>query len=115
MKKSYSSLTTTIRGCIKSDFIKNICQTINLALSLILTSLIISNLSLQFTVLNNTQEVIFLSIFALIPIITANTTNVTSFMGLGGTALLIIVGVAMDVVKQIESFIISKQYEGMTI
>ena len=50
---------------IKSDFIKNICQTINLALSLILTSLIISNLSLQFTVLNNTQEVIFLSIFAL--------------------------------------------------
>ena len=57
----------------------------------------------------------FLSIFALIPIITANTTNVTSFMGLGGTALLIIVGVAMDVVKQIESFIISKQYEGMTI
>tara|TARA_B100000131_G_C18036719_1_gene580731 strand:- start:183 stop:668 length:486 start_codon:yes stop_codon:yes gene_type:complete len=50
---------------VKSDFIKNICQTINLALSLILTSLIISNLSLQFTVLNNTQEVIFLSIFAL--------------------------------------------------
>ena len=57
----------------------------------------------------------FLSIFALIPIITANTTNVTSFMGLGGTALLIIVGVAMDVVKQVESFIISKQYEGMAI
>ena len=54
---------------IKSDFIKNIGQTINLALSLILTSLIINNLSLQFSVLNNTQEAIFLSIFTLIFIV----------------------------------------------
>lgn len=55
----------------------------------------------------------FLAFVALVPVITANLTNVTSFMGLGGTALLIIVGVAMDLVKQIEVFIISKKYEGL--
>lgn len=56
---------------------------------------------------------VFLSIFALVPIISANITNVNSFMGLGGTALLIIVGVAIDIVRQIETFEISKKYEGM--
>ncbi|MCP4049548.1 MAG: preprotein translocase subunit SecY [bacterium] len=55
----------------------------------------------------------FLAVVAIVPVFTANVTNVTSFMGLGGTALLIIVGVAMDLVKQIETFIISKRYEGM--
>ena len=55
----------------------------------------------------------FLALVALLPTITANLTNVTSFMGLGGTALLIIVGVAMDIVKQIETFMIAKQYEGL--
>jgi len=56
---------------------------------------------------------VFLAIVALVPTIVSNVTNVTSFMGLGGTALLIMVGVAMDVVKQIETFIISKRYEGL--
>lgn len=56
---------------------------------------------------------VFLSLIALVPIVTANATKVTSFMGLGGTALLIIVGVAMDVVKQIETIVISKKYEGL--
>lgn len=56
---------------------------------------------------------VFLSLVALVPVVTANITKVTSFMGLGGTALLIIVGVAMDIVKQIETVIISKKYEGL--
>lgn len=56
---------------------------------------------------------VFLAIVALVPTIVANITNVTSFMGLGGTALLIMVGVAMDMVKQIETFIIAKRYEGL--
>lgn len=56
---------------------------------------------------------VFLAIVALVPTIVANVTNVTSFMGLGGTALLIMVGVAMDMVKQIETFIIAKRYEGL--
>lgn len=56
---------------------------------------------------------VFLAFVALVPGLTANATKVTSFMGLGGTALLIIVGVAMDLVKQIETVIISKRYEGL--
>ncbi len=56
---------------------------------------------------------VFLALVALVPVLTANVTNVTSFMGLGGTALLIIVGVAMDLVKQIETVIISRKYEGL--
>lgn len=55
----------------------------------------------------------FLAVVALVPILTANLTNVTSFMGLGGTALLIIVGVAMDIIKQIDTHIISHRYEGL--
>ena len=50
----------------------------------------------------------FLSLIALLPIIGAATTNVNSFMGLGGTALLIIVGVALDLLKQIDTFILQK-------
>ncbi|MSR88431.1 MAG: preprotein translocase subunit SecY [Candidatus Margulisbacteria bacterium] len=56
---------------------------------------------------------VFLSIVALVPIVSANITKVTSFMGLGGTALLIMVGVALDLVKQIETFIIARKYEGL--
>ena len=56
---------------------------------------------------------LFLSLIALIPIVGAATTNVNSFMGLGGTALLIIVGVSLDLLKQIDSFILQKEYEGM--
>ncbi len=56
---------------------------------------------------------VFLAFIALAPIIGANLTHVTSFMGLGGTALLIIVGVSMDIVKQIETYLISHRYEGL--
>ena len=49
-----------------------------------------------------------MSIIALLPIIAAASTNVNSFMGLGGTALLIIVGVSLDLLKQIDSFILKK-------
>lgn len=53
----------------------------------------------------------FLAFVALVPIIAANVTKVTSFMGLGGTALLILVGVAMDLVKQIDIYLINRKYE----
>lgn len=56
---------------------------------------------------------VFLSFVALVPTVTANLTNVTTFMGLGGTALLIIVGVALDLVKQIDSYILSQKYESL--
>ena len=56
---------------------------------------------------------VFLSLVALIPTVTANLTNITTFMGLGGTALLIIVGVSLDLVKQIDAVVLSRQYESL--
>ncbi len=56
---------------------------------------------------------LFLGAIAILPMISANVTHVTSFSGLGGTALLIIVGVALDLVKQIETHLINREYEGV--
>lgn len=53
----------------------------------------------------------FLSLISIVPMLTANLTHVTSFIGLGGTALLIIVGVAMDLIRQIETILISNKYD----
>ncbi len=52
-----------------------------------------------------------LAAIALVPILAANFTRVNSFMGLGGTALLIIVGVAIDLVKQIDTYLITQKYD----
>jgi preprotein translocase subunit SecY len=56
---------------------------------------------------------LFLAIVAIIPSIVERLTHVTSFQGLGATALLIVVGVAMDLVRQIETHLITRQYEGL--
>ena len=56
---------------------------------------------------------LFLAVVAMVPIGAAQITQITSFVGLGGTAILIIVGVAMDLVKQTETYIINKQYDGL--
>jgi len=53
----------------------------------------------------------FLSLISIVPMVTANITHVTSFMGLGGTALLIIVGVANDIIRQIETILLANKYE----
>lgn len=53
----------------------------------------------------------FLSLISIVPMVTAKVTHVTSFMGLGGTALLIIVGVAIDLIRQIETILISNKYD----
>lgn len=54
----------------------------------------------------------FLSFVAIIPVLAANFTKVHTFMGLGGTAFLIMVGVALDIMRQIDVYIISKKYDG---
>ena len=54
----------------------------------------------------------FLSFVAIIPVLAANFTKVQTFMGLGGTAFLIMVGVALDLMRQIDVYIISKKYDG---
>lgn len=55
----------------------------------------------------------FLAIIAILPTITAQITKINTFVGLGGTALLIMVGVALDLMKQIDTVIVNSKYEGL--
>jgi preprotein translocase subunit SecY len=56
---------------------------------------------------------IFLGFVAIVPTIVENATRVRTFQGLGATSLLILVGVAIDTAKQIQTYVISQRYEGM--
>ncbi|MGJ3254218.1 MAG: preprotein translocase subunit SecY [Elainellaceae cyanobacterium] len=56
---------------------------------------------------------IFLGMVAIIPTAVESATRVTTFQGLGATSLLILVGVAIDTAKQIQTYVISQRYEGM--
>ncbi len=56
---------------------------------------------------------LFLATIAVIPTIVEGATHITSFQGMGSTAFLIVVGVAMDLVRQIETHLITRQYEGL--
>jgi preprotein translocase subunit SecY len=56
---------------------------------------------------------IFLFCIALIPSLVANITNVKVFQGFGATSLLILVGVAIDTAKQIQTYMISEKYNIM--
>ncbi len=56
---------------------------------------------------------IFLGIVATVPTVVESATGVTTFRGLGATSLLILVGVAIDTAKQIQTYVISQRYEGM--
>nr|YP_010902731.1 SecY-type transporter protein [Hypnea nidulans]WCH54586.1 SecY-type transporter protein [Hypnea nidulans] len=56
---------------------------------------------------------IFLFIIGLVPSILSNITHMSIFKGLGITSLLILVSVAIDTAKQIQTYIISQQYDNM--
>ena len=56
---------------------------------------------------------IYLSFVATVPTLVEGATGVTTFRGLGATSLLILVGVAIDTAKQIQTYVISQRYEGM--
>ena len=56
---------------------------------------------------------IFLFSIALIPSLITNFTHIKTFRGLGATSLLILVGVAIDTAKQIQTYIISQKYNKM--
>lgn len=56
---------------------------------------------------------IFLGLVAIVPTAVEGATNVTTFRGFGATSLLILVGVAIDTAKQIQTYVISQRYEGM--
>lgn len=55
---------------------------------------------------------IFLVVIASIPIIFSNISTLSSSITLGGTGLLIVVGVALETYKQLESSIVSRSYQG---
>jgi preprotein translocase subunit SecY len=54
---------------------------------------------------------LFLAGVAIVPMFVAQITKISSFAGLGGTALLIIVGVAQDFLKQIKTYMVSYSYD----
>lgn len=56
---------------------------------------------------------IFLGAVAIIPTAVESATNIKTFQGIGATSLLILVGVAIDTAKQIQTYVISQRYEGM--
>jgi preprotein translocase subunit SecY len=56
---------------------------------------------------------IFLGLVAIIPTAVESAVGVPTFRGLGATSLLILVGVAIDTAKQIQTYVISQRYEGM--
>jgi len=56
---------------------------------------------------------IFLGLVAIIPTAVESSLGVPTFKGLGATSLLILVGVAIDTAKQINTYVISQRYEGM--
>ncbi|MFB2934004.1 preprotein translocase subunit SecY [Aerosakkonemataceae cyanobacterium BLCC-F154] len=55
---------------------------------------------------------VFLGVVAIVPTAVESAT-VGTFRGLGATSLLILVGVAIDTSKQIQTYVISQRYEGM--
>jgi preprotein translocase subunit SecY len=56
---------------------------------------------------------IFLTFVATVPTFVERATGVTTFQGFGATSLLILVGVAIDTAKQVQTYVISQRYEGM--
>jgi preprotein translocase subunit SecY len=54
---------------------------------------------------------IFLAVIAILPNILIKVTGITTFY-FGGTSLLIMVGVALETVTQIESHMLMRHYEG---
>jgi preprotein translocase subunit SecY len=56
---------------------------------------------------------IFLAAVAIIPTFVEQATGINTFNGIGATSLLILVGVAIDTVRQIQTYVISQRYEGM--
>lgn len=70
------------------------------------TSEYIRNVSNRVTVIGS----LFIMLIAVMPIIFQNMTDIQIYFG--GTALLIVVGVALDIMKQLESQLVMRHYKG---
>lgn len=58
---------------------------------------------------------IFLALVAILPIIAQNIWNLPQSIGLGGTSLLIAIGVALETTKQLEGLLMKRQYKGFIV
>lgn len=55
---------------------------------------------------------VFLGIISLIPLLASNIWNLPQSIGLGGTSLLIIVGVALETTRQLDGLLMKREYVG---
>jgi preprotein translocase subunit SecY len=53
-----------------------------------------------------------LALIALIPSLGSKLTEITTLQGIGSTSLIIMVGVALDIINQIKTHLLTRQYEG---
>ena len=60
----------------------------------------------------STVGAIYLSLISLLPIVASSLFNLPSSIALGGTSLLIVVGVALDSMRQLEGLLSKKSYQG---
>ena len=60
----------------------------------------------------STVGAIFLGLVALLPIIAQMVWNLPQSIGLGGTSLLIVIGVALETAKQLEGLMLKRKYVG---
>lgn len=72
------------------------------------TSLYLKHVITRLTVVGS----LFLIVLASLPILISKIPNLSSNVTLGGTGLLIVVGVALETYKQLESSIVSRSYKG---
>jgi preprotein translocase subunit SecY len=89
LKKMGSSIPTIRPGTATSDYISRILNRLTLLGS------------------------VFLCGIAIIPSAIEKATGISTFSGIGATSLLILVGVAIETSKQIQTYVISQRYEGM--
>lgn len=60
----------------------------------------------------STVGALYLGLVAILPIIAQMLWNLPESIGLGGTSLLIVVGVALETAKQLEGLMLKRQYTG---
>ena len=55
---------------------------------------------------------LFLAVIAILPNFVIQLTGLPGFQALGGTAMLIVIGVALETMKQIEAQLVMRNYQG---
>jgi preprotein translocase subunit SecY len=60
----------------------------------------------------STVGAVYLGVIAILPILASNIWNLPQSVSLGGTSLLIVVGVALELMRQLEGQMSKKSYQG---